>query len=161
MKRLNVVPTSTFNGIDRDGIEYIDKYGGDIASRLLPFKTMMRAGVPIALGSDLYPPSPMFGLWMAVARKDGRTGRVIGAHEALSREEALRGYTVNPSYASFREDVSGTLEPGKLADLVVLSADILTVPDDEIRNLRSLLTLVGGRVTHKDPLFKSLVGTMN
>jgi predicted amidohydrolase YtcJ len=67
----------------------------------------------------------------------------------MTRMEALRSYTRDAAFAAFEEDIKGTLEPGKLADLVVLSQDILTVPADEIPSTEVLYTVVGGRVVHQ------------
>jgi hypothetical protein len=69
--------------------------------------------------------------------------------QAMTREEALRSYTRDAAYAAFEEDVKGTLTPGKYADVVVLSEDILTVPEDRIRAAEVVYTIVGGRVVHE------------
>jgi hypothetical protein len=67
----------------------------------------------------------------------------------MSRVEALRSYTINGAYAAFEEGIKGSLTPGKLADVTVLSKDILTVPDEEIRSARVLYTIVGGKVRYE------------
>ena len=66
----------------------------------------------------------------------------------MSREEALKSYTLNGAYAAFEEGLKGSLAPGKLADVTVLSKDILTVPDEEIRAAKVLYTIVGGKVLY-------------
>ena len=68
---------------------------------------------------------------------------------AMSREEALRSYTINCAYAAFQEDILGSLTPGKLADITVLSKDIMTVPGDEILDTEIVYTIVGGKVLYK------------
>jgi len=68
--------------------------------------------------------------------------------QRMSRMEALRSYTINGAYAAFEEDVKGTLTPGKLADVTVLTKDILTVPEDEIPATEVLYTIVGGQVMY-------------
>jgi predicted amidohydrolase YtcJ len=73
----------------------------------------------------------------------------IAPDEALSRADALRCATANGAYLTFDEDKKGSLEPGKLADLVVLSADPLTVEEASISDIRSLMTMVGGRIVHE------------
>ena len=69
--------------------------------------------------------------------------------QRMTREEALRSYTSANAYAGFEEDQKGSLTPGKLADLVVLSKDIMTVPDDEIRQAKVVLTMVGGKIAYR------------
>ena len=73
-----------------------------------------------------------------------RTALVFNPEQSVSREEALKMYTINNAYASFEEDLKGSIEKGKLADLVVLSQDILTCHEDSIRVIRPLLTVVNG-----------------
>jgi hypothetical protein len=69
--------------------------------------------------------------------------------QKMSREEALRSYTYNGAYAGFEEDILGSLKPGKLADIIVLSKDIMTIPDDEILTAEVLYTIVGGKVLYQ------------
>ena len=67
----------------------------------------------------------------------------------MTREEALRSYTIHGAYASFEEDIKGSLTPGKLADITVLSKDILTIPDEEILDTEVMYTIVGGKVMYQ------------
>jgi hypothetical protein len=67
----------------------------------------------------------------------------------MSREEALKSYTLNAAYAAFEEDIKGSLTPGKLADITVLSKDIMTIPEDEIPSAEVLYTIVGGKVMYE------------
>ena len=76
---------------------------------------------------------------------------MVGAKQALSRIEALRCATVNGAYLTFDEDKKGTLQPGKLADLTVLSADPLTVEETKIAEITSQMTMVGGKIVHETP----------
>ena len=69
--------------------------------------------------------------------------------QLVTREEALRMFTIDAAYSVFEENIKGSHEPGKLADLVVLSDDYLTVPDDQIKEITPLLTLLGGKVVHE------------
>jgi predicted amidohydrolase YtcJ len=90
-----------------------------------------------------------------LARRDGVTGHVFGLPgQKLTRHEALRLYTHNAARAAFWEHRIGSLEAGKLADLVVLSDDIMTMPEDDIRKARVLATLLGGKVVHDTGLFE-------
>ncbi|HUU29142.1 MAG TPA: amidohydrolase [archaeon] len=120
-----------------------------------PYKSLIKAGVIVSAGSDhmvilddknsINPYSPWLAMWTMVTRTTER-GTVIIPEEAVSREEALRCYTVNNAYASFEENIKGSIEPGKLADMVVLETDFLTCPDDEIKDIEVKTTLVGGEV---------------
>jgi predicted amidohydrolase YtcJ len=77
-----------------------------------------------------------------------KDGTVFYPDQRMSRMEALASYTVNGAYASFEEDIKGTLAPGKLADITVLSKDILTIPEEEIPTTEVVYTIVGGEVRY-------------
>ena len=120
----------------------------------IPFRSWLDAGVPVAQSTDGRPYDPIFSFWQMLARRDGVTGHVFGLPgQKLTRHEALRLYTHNPARAAFWEHRIGSLEPGKLADLVVLSDDIMTMPEDDIREARVLATLLGGEAVHDTGLF--------
>jgi hypothetical protein len=87
----------------------------------------------------------MVGLYAAVTRK-GVSGEVYGPEEALTIEEAIAGYTRNGAYITFEEDLKGTIEPGKLADMIVLSDDLLTIDPERILDVQVEKTILGGRV---------------
>ena len=76
-------------------------------------------------------------------------GSIFNANEAMTRMQALESYTINNAHAAFEEDVKGTLTPGKYADITVLSKDILTIPDDEIRDTKVVYTIIGGEVKYE------------
>jgi predicted amidohydrolase YtcJ len=101
----------------------------------------------LGAGTDfpVNPVNPLLNMYIMVTRKDPN-GNVYGASEAISREQALRLYTSAAARYTFEEGRKGTLEPGKLADLVVLSADYLTVPEDQIKDIKADVTIVGGKV---------------
>ena len=107
----------------------------------------MDYGLKVAISSDILPIGPMVGIYAAVTRK-GMTGTIYGADEAITREEAIRAYTETGAYLNFEEDVKGTLEPGKFADMIVLSDDILTIADEEIMNIEILSTYVDGELVY-------------
>ena len=112
-------------------------------------RSYLDADVRFGFGTDNKPYNPFATLWSAVARSERRTGKVLGPDQRLSRLEALRVFTLGGAYFCFDEDRRGSLEPGKLADLAVLSDDLLTVPEDQIPDLHSLLTMVGGKIVHR------------
>ncbi len=87
----------------------------------------------------------MVGIYAAVTRK-GVSGAVYAEDERLTMEEAIRGYTRNGAYITFEEDIKGTLEPGKLADMVILSDDLLTIDPERILDVVVEKTIVGGTV---------------
>jgi predicted amidohydrolase YtcJ len=132
------------------GLGYIKYLGKELADTAIPLKDWVASGLPVALGSDAPVNSfnPLLGIWHAVTRKEKTTGQVIGGGQRITREEALRCYTIRGAYISFEEHLKGSIEIGKLADLVVLSDDILTCPEDEIRNIQTELTMVDGKVVH-------------
>jgi predicted amidohydrolase YtcJ len=101
----------------------------------------------LGAGTDfsVNPINPFLNMYIMVTRKDPN-GNVYGASEAISRDQALRLYTSAASRYMFDEARKGTLEPGKLADLVVLSADLMSVPEDQIKDIKAEMTLVGGKV---------------
>jgi predicted amidohydrolase YtcJ len=101
-----------------------------------------------AFGSDNLPIDPRVGLYAAVTRK-GRTGKVYGPEEAVSIQEAIRMYTANPPYLTWEEKQKGTLEAGKLADLIVLDADPLTIPPEKLLTLNVDITVVGGKIVYQ------------
>ena len=111
-------------------------------------RTYMNYGIPYSFGTDNKPYNPFQTLWAAITRTEAHSGEALDASECLTRMDALRAFTVGGAYFSFDEGERGTLEPGKLADLAVLSGDYLEIPIDEMREMRSLLTMVGGRVMH-------------
>ncbi len=122
-----------------------------------PYRSLLDAGVMVNGGSDhmvkwdadasINPYNPFLAMWTVVTRTTERK-TVIMPTEAITREEALRMYTINNAYASFEESIKGSLEPGKLADLAILSHDFLDCPVDQIRNIQSELTIVGGKIVY-------------
>ena len=91
------------------------------------------------------PWDPWLGIWVALSRKTQR-GTVLGKDEALTREQALRLYTINNAYLHHEEKTKGTIELGKLADLIVLDRDVMKCPIDDVRATKVLLTIVGGKL---------------
>ena len=114
-----------------------------------PHQRYLEQGVAFGIGTDNKPYNPFFTYWAAVARKERTTGRVLGPDQRLGRIEALRAFTLGGAYFSFEETRRGSLEPGKLADLVVLSDDLLSIPEDDLQGLSSIMTVVGGNVVHQ------------
>jgi hypothetical protein len=89
--------------------------------------------------------NPFFNMWMSISRKT-REGKLIYPEEKITREQALRMYTNGSAYLHFSEKTLGSLEAGKYADLVVIDKDFLACPEDEIRHIQPLATVVNGKV---------------
>ncbi|HTX39806.1 MAG TPA: amidohydrolase [Bryobacteraceae bacterium] len=111
------------------------------------WQKLMKTGAIVGNGTDtpVEDVSPIACYYAAVTRKT-KDGTVFYPDQRMSREEALKSYTWNNAYAAFEEKVKGSLEPGKLADITVLSRDILTIPDDDIPKTDVMYTIVGGKV---------------
>ncbi len=111
------------------------------------WRSLLDSGATIVNGTDapVEAVSPIDCFYATVTRKD-RTGAAFFPEQRMTRQEALKAYTINGAYAAFEENSKGSLTPGKLADITVLSADLLTVPEEEIRNTRVFYTIVGGQV---------------
>lgn len=126
--------------------------GKETADRAIPLRSMIdHMGLDmVAQGTDypINPLNPFVNMSISITRKD-QNGAVYGPKQAISREEALRLYTSAASRYAFAERRTGTIEVGKLADLAILSADPLTVDEDEIKNIVALKTIVGGRVVYE------------
>ena len=122
-----------------------------------PYRSLVEGGVIVNAGSDhmvktdpdlsINPYNPFTAMWSVVTRKTDR-GTVHYPDEAVSREEALKMYTINNAYACFEENVKGSIERGKFADLVVLSRDLLACPVDSIKNIRPLMTILNGKIVY-------------
>ena len=123
----------------------------DQHDQIVPLNTLRDAGVTVSLATDNTPISLWYPVYQTVARKDFRTKQVFGEKQALSRMEALRCATANGAYLTFDEAKKGSLEPGKFADLVVPSADPLTVAEDKLSDTTALMTMVGGKIVHETP----------
>jgi predicted amidohydrolase YtcJ len=135
-KRLGVVVVQNPTHFDPKATSVVDRLGA--GHQFFPFRSLLQAGIPLALGSD-GPMNPGLNIMFATihpARPD----------EALTREQAVEAYTRGSAYAEFAEQDKGSIEPGKLADLAVLSQDIFHVPPPELPKTQSVLTLVGGKV---------------
>lgn len=118
---------------------------------IVPLRSLLDAGVKVSLATDNVPVSPFLPIWQTVARTSYQSKERVAPAEALSRADALRCATANGAYLTFDEHKKGSLETGKLADLAILSADPLTTEESSIADIRSLMTMVGGRIVHETP----------
>ena len=126
---------------------WFQKYGPERVRWSYPAKSYIENGIIEAAGSDVSvtPINPWWGIWAAVVRRDLKSGQILAPEERIPIEQALTLYTRNGAYAGFEEDRKGALEPGKLADFIVIDRDVLNVPADELKDVRVLQTFVGGQ----------------
>jgi predicted amidohydrolase YtcJ len=161
MKALGVgwtVQDAMYNSSD----DVVKREGAAIVRREPPVVTGSRIGVVIGAGTDAHRVStynPFTVLQWFLDGKNASGTALRGPEETPSRADALRFYTAGSAWVSHDEDVRGSLEVGKLADLAVLSKDYMTVPADQIGGIESLLTMVGGRVVYAAAPFRTLEGT--
>ena len=118
------------------------------------WQTFMKMGVHVPNGSDfpVESPNPLFGLYAAITRQD-QGGKPAGGwfpDQRMTRFEALRSWTIEGAYAGFEENKKGSLEVGKMGDFIMLSGDVMTMPDIEIWKTRVTLTVVGGKIVYRE-----------
>jgi predicted amidohydrolase YtcJ len=147
-KQLGVIASmQPYHAID-DGV-WAEKLIGDRIKRTYVFKDLIDSDAMLAFGSDWFvaPPIPLEGIYGAVTRRtlDDKNPEGWVPEQKISVEESLKAYTINGAFASFEEDIKGSLEKGKLADFVVMEKDLFSIPASEIRNVRILQTYVGGK----------------
>ena len=141
------------------GEYFVERYGAQQAKRTPPIRRMLEIGVPVGAGTDATRVSsynPYLSLYWLI------TGKTIGGlglypeENRLDREGALKLYTMGSSWFSTEDGKKGALAPGQLADLAVLSADYFSIPDEEIKQLESVLTIVGGKIVYATEEFSKL-----
>ena len=129
---------------------YVENLDGWRLQHNNPLRSPMDHGITVAISSDILPIGPMVGIYAAVTRK-GMTGNVYGPEEAITREEAIRAYTASGAFLNFEENVKGSLQSGKFADMIVLSDDILTVDEEKIMDIVVEQTYVDGKLVYSRP----------
>ena len=135
--------------IHYSGQRYLKTVAPSQLNYLYPFSSLMKKGVQVAAGSDapIAPVNPLAGIYGAVTRKARGNGIVV-EKEKIGVYEAVAMFTVMAARSSFDENQKGIIAPGKIADLVVLSDNPFTVPEEEIKNLRVEVTIIGGKVVY-------------
>ena len=137
-------PNFTYNLEGR----YVETLEGKRLATNNALMTPIKHGIFMAFGSDNLPIGPLVGLYAAVTRK-GESGRVFGPEEAVSMKDAITMYTRNGAFLTREEKLKGTLEVGKLADMVVLPADLLSISPEKLLTMKVDMTIVGGKVLHE------------
>jgi predicted amidohydrolase YtcJ len=137
----------------------VKQFGYDRLRWFQPLKSLFEAGAVAAGGSDHMqkvgslrsnnPYNPFLGMATTITRRARWHEGQLHPEQGLSREQAIRFYTINSARILFLDDVAGSIEAGKFADLIVLDRDLLTVPEDQIAGTQVLRTYLGGKLVHK------------
>jgi predicted amidohydrolase YtcJ len=129
------------------GDRYLATVPSDQVDHLYPIRTLIESGICVAAGSDspIVPPNPLIALYSVVSRRS-KSGQTVLAKEAVNLKEAIRMFTQNAAKATFEEEFKGTIAPGKAADLVILSSDIMKASLEEIPHLEVEATILNGEV---------------
>jgi predicted amidohydrolase YtcJ len=147
---LGIVPVANPVFIWTFGDVYARDYGEERAGRMFQTGLYAKKGVRCPYTSDapIVSPDPLMSIEMAVTRRT-KGGRVLGPDERVDLMQAIRAHTIDAAYAGFEEGIKGSIEPGRLADLVVLSGDIMAAPAEEIRNLMVDVTMLDGNIVYE------------
>jgi predicted amidohydrolase YtcJ len=155
MKQLGIVLDLQPAWLWLDGATLEKQFGYDRLAVFQPYKTLFDRGIMVGGGSDhmqkigsfrsINPYNPFLGMWIALTRQPRWTDRALHPEQRISREQALRLYTINNAYITFAEKDKGSLEPGKLADLVVIDRDFLSCPVEQIKDIQVEETWLGGK----------------
>ena len=153
MKRLGIIADLQVNSIYHAADDAEERYQvnpdrPDLGPR--PVATYRDAGIPVILSSDQSPVGPLFTVYEAVNRVR-KSGKVFRPEERLTLEEAIRAVTVKSAWAFFEDDIKGSIEVGKYADLVVLGRDILTIDPLQIKDIPVLMTMTNGKFVYLNP----------
>jgi len=154
MKALGVVANMQPAWLYLDGVTLQQHFGLERLTYFHPYKTLFEQGVTVGGGSDhmqkigslrsINPYNPFLAMWTTIARRPRGADAPLHPEQSLTREQAIRFYTINNAFLTFEEAHKGSLEPGKLADFIVLDRDILTCPVDDIKDIKVEATYLGG-----------------
>jgi predicted amidohydrolase YtcJ len=138
-------------GFFHENAEAYTRYYGDRVDYMFPLKSYLEHGITVALGSDspVIEVDPMIGIYSALRREDKRSGVVAGSSQCIGLMDAIRMYTINGAYVSCEEDIKGSIEIGKLADMVVLSENIMETPIDRIKEVKTDITMIDGVIKYR------------
>jgi len=150
MKKLGVIPSVSINFINDIGEGYMKELGPERCEWIYPLKSLLENDIVASCNSD-WPVSvcnPIIGLYSAVSRKTWKDS-YLGSSQSISLKDAIKAYTWNGAYASFEEGIKGSIEEGKLADLVVLSENPYKTPIDKLPKIKVDITIVGGKIVYQ------------
>jgi len=151
-KELNVIASMQAIHCTSDAPFVVKRLGEERArASAYPWRSLLDAGVVIANGTDapVERVDPIPNFYASVTRRRLDNGQVFFPEQAMTRNEAIYSYTLANAYAAFEEDIKGSLEPGKWADIVLLSQNLLTCPDDSIPMTKVMMTMVGGEIKYR------------
>ncbi|MGZ5482630.1 MAG: amidohydrolase, partial [Pyrinomonadaceae bacterium] len=147
-----VASVQPYHAID-DGRWAEKRIGKERAKTTYAFRSLLDAGATLAFGTDwsVAPLDPMLTIYAAVTRRtlDGKNPNGWVPEQKISVEETVRAYTVGSAYAESQEHEKGTITPGKLADLIILSRDIFKIDPKEIENVKVVMTVLDGRIVYE------------
>ncbi|HUG82480.1 MAG TPA: amidohydrolase [Bryobacterales bacterium] len=159
MAKLGIVADLQPAWLERDGATLTKHFGDAGLDYFQPYKSLFEKGVVVGGGSDhmqkigglrsINPYNPFFGMWIALARQPRWTDQTLHPEQRITREQAIRLYTINNAHLMFQEKQKGSLEKGKLADLIVLDRDILTCPLDQVKDIQVEQTYLGGKLVYE------------
>jgi predicted amidohydrolase YtcJ len=152
------IVVATQNVFMYEKAEIVKKFlGENRASLAIPTRSMINGGLVVTGGSDADVNSfnPFLGIYQAVTRKS-KEGKIFGIEEKVERWEAVCMYTKWAAMQTFEEKIKGVLEPGRVADLIVTSSDLLTCPEEEIEKMKVIMTVLGGRIVYTAEDFLSI-----
>ena len=152
-------PTCSRPGSTSTARRFDKHFGDERLTYFQPYKTLFERGVMVGGGSDhmqkigslrsINPYNPFLGMWITLARQPRWTDQPLHPEQRITREQAIRLYTINNAYLTFEEKEKGSLETGKLADFIVLDKDILTCPVDEVKDIQVNETYLGGKQVYR------------
>ena len=158
MAELGIVADLQPAWLERDGATLMKHFGDARLDFFQPYKSLFAKNVVVGGGSDhmqkiggqrsINPYNPFFGMWVTLTRQPRWTDKVLHPEQRITREQAIRLYTINNAYLMFQEKEKGSLEKGKLADLIVLDRDILTCPIDQVKSIQVEQTYLGGKLVY-------------
>ncbi|MCE5307424.1 MAG: amidohydrolase [Acidobacteriales bacterium] len=161
MRRVGIVADLQPAWLRMDGATLTKHFGEERLRYFQPYRTLFARGVVVGGGSDHMqkignlrsnnPYNPFLGMWTTLVRRPRWTEKPLVPEEGITREQAIRFYTINNAYLTFEEKEKGSIEAGKLADLVVIDRDILRCPVDEVKDVTVERTYLGGKLVYRRP----------
>lgn len=159
MRRVGIVADMQPAWLRMDGATLTKHFGEQRLRYFQPYRTLFARGVAVGGGSDHMqkigslrsnnPYNPFLGMWITLARRARWSELPLNAEESITREQAIRFYTINNAFLTFEEKEKGSIEAGKLADLVVIDRDILRCPVDEVKDAVVERTYLGGKLVYR------------